>query len=732
MKQKKSQKLHQEINYRNRRRFGLFFLLIVISVFIIFSYRFIWIVSTHQASGVNLNQKQEQIHQSKTILPANRGHIFDQNGNIIAQNDSKFTITATTDKRAGMEIDGNKSIPLYVTNKEAVAKLISDNLPITKDLIFKQLKLNGYQIRFGAGGDNIPVAVKDKIEKQIKKEKITGIEFLRRPARLYNGGIFASQIVGIADLMIDDQEKSNAQLVGKLGIEREFNAQLSGKNGYIERKVNLRAGFGDRIVENRVNPSDGKDIYLTLNSDFQKHLETLVTQVNESYHPLELNSVMMEAKTGRIVAATQRPSFDTNTLKGLSDMWRDHLVEDTFEPGSVFKAVTLSTAIDLGVYNPNEYYDSGSIKIGPNIIYDWQKNGWGLIPMSQAFPRSSNVGFVHLEQKIGKDRWQKAIKNFGFCQKTGITLPNEQAGFLSFKQPIDQATTAFGQGINVNVIQLLQAYTAIANQGQIIKPQIVKKIVNPTTKNIEFFKIIKKGRPISVNAANETLNEMRRVVNEKYGTGVVYAVPNLDLAVKTGTAEISTSNGSGYLGGSYDYLYSVMGIYPANNPRYIFYVSMKKPQVINKQPEQMLSEIFKPMITYSMSYSKNYQSLQNSDVTVPNLANFSRNEAQDKLLKKGLKPIIIGSGTNIVQQLPYPQTKVLNGDKIILLTNGAMVLPDLKGWSKSDVIKLGQITGKNISINGNGYVSKQSLPPGSSIDFTKKISVDLKENTNEN
>lgn len=732
MKQKKSQKLHQEINYRNRRRFGLFFLLIVISVFIIFSYRFIWIVSTHQASGVNLNQKQEQIHQSKTILPANRGHIFDQNGNIIAQNDSKFTITATTDKRAGMEIDGNKSIPLYVTNKEAVAKLISDNLPITKDLIFKQLKLNGYQIRFGAGGDNIPVAVKDKIEKQIKKEKITGIEFLRRPARLYNGGIFASQIVGIADLMIDDQEKSNAQLVGKLGIEREFNAQLSGKNGYIERKVNLRAGFGDRIVENRVNPSDGKDIYLTLNSDFQKHLETLVTQVNESYHPLELNSVMMEAKTGRIVAATQRPSFDTNTLKGLSDMWRDHLVEDTFEPGSVFKAVTLSTAIDLGVYNPNEYYDSGSIKIGPNIIYDWQKNGWGLIPMSQAFPRSSNVGFVHLEQKIGKDRWQKAIKNFGFCQKTGITLPNEQAGFLSFKQPIDQATTAFGQGINVNVIQLLQAYTAIANQGQIIKPQIVKKIVNPTTKNIEFFKIIKKGRPISVNAANETLNEMRRVVNEKYGTGVVYAVPNLDLAVKTGTAEISTSNGSGYLGGSYDYLYSVMGIYPANNPRYIFYVSMKKPQVINKQPEQMLSEIFKPMITYSMSYSKNYQSLQNSDVTVPNLANFSRNEAQDKLLKKGLKPIIIGSGTNVVQQLPYPQTKVLNGDKIILLTNGAMVLPDLKGWSKSDVIKLGQITGKNISINGNGYVSKQSLPPGSSIDFTKKISVDLKENTNEN
>lgn len=732
MKDKKAQKPYQEINYRNRRRFGLFFLLIVISVFVIFSFRFIWIVNTHRASGVNLNQKQAKIHQAKTVLPANRGRIFDQSGKIIAQNNSKFTITATTDKKAGIEIIDNKKVPLYVTNQEKVVKLISDNLPISREEVAKQLKLNGYQIRFGAGGDNIPVAIKNKIEKQIKKEKITGIEFLRRPARLYNGGIFASQIVGIADLLISDREKANAQLVGKLGVERQFNSQLTGKDGYIERKVNLQAGFGDRIIENRVNPHDGKDLYLTLNSDFQKRLEDLISQANANYRPLELNAVLMEAKTGRIVAATQRPSFDTNTLKGLSEMWRDHLVEDTFEPGSVFKAVTLSTAIDLGVYNPSEYYDSGSIKIGPNVIYDWQRAGWGLIPMAQAFPRSSNVGFVHLEQKIGKTRWQEAIKKFGFCQKTGITLPNEQAGSLAFQQPIDQATTAFGQGINVTVMQLIQAYTAIANQGQIIQPQIGLKLADPTTKKTANFEVIKKNHPISAAAANETLNEMRRVVNEKYGTGTVYAIPNLDLAVKTGTAEISAQNGTGYLRGQYDYLYSVMGIYPAANPRYILYVSMKKPQIITKQPEQMLSEIFKPMVTYSMSYNKNYQSLKNSDVTVPNLAANSRTQGQEKLTKIGLKPIIVGSGATIVQQLPYPKTKVLAGDKVILLTNGAMTFPDLTGWSKSDVIKLSQITGKEITVNGSGYVTKQSLAPGSSIDFSKKITVDLKENSHEN
>lgn len=290
-------------------------------------------------------------------------------------------------------------------------------MPISKDLAWKQLQLKGYQIRFGAGGDNIPVSNKEKIEEEIKKDHITGIEFLRRPSRLYNGGIFASQIVGIADLTDKEKDAQSPQLTGRLGIEKQFNKQLMGKNGYIERKANLGASFGNRTIENRINAQDGNDIYLTLNTDYQKYLEKLISEVNSNYQPVAMNAVLMEAKTGRILAATQRPSFDTNTLKGLSDMWRDNLVEDGFEPGSVFKAVTLSSAINSGVYNPNEYYDSGSIKIGPNIIYDWQRAGWGIIPMSQAFPRSSNVGFVKLEKEIAVIVGKIILINSAFVKK---------------------------------------------------------------------------------------------------------------------------------------------------------------------------------------------------------------------------------------------------------------------------------------------------------------------------
>lgn len=731
MKKRNVKLTQSELTYRNRRRFGLFFLLVVIIVFMIFSFRFIWIVSTHKASGVNLDHKQEILHQSKVILHANRGRIFDQLGNVIAQDASKFTITVTTDKKAGKKTEKDAEVPLYVTDKEAIVQLISSNLPISKDLIRKQLSLKGYQIRFGSGGDNIPVSIKEKIEKEIKNKKITGVEFLRRPSRLYNGGIFASQVVGFADLDDDKKELENPQLVGRLGIEQQFNSQLTGKNGYIERRVNLQAGFGSRTIENRVSAKNGNDIYLTINTDFQKYLEKLVTDAVQNYRPQAANAVLMEAKTGKILAATQRPSFDSNTKEGLSEMWRNNLVEDGFEPGSVFKSITLSSAIDLGVYNPDQYYDSGSIKVGPNTIYDWQRAGWGIIPMSQAFARSSNVGFVKLEQEIGANRWKQYIDNFGFCRKTGITLPNENTGSLQFKEPIDQASTAFGQGVNVTVMQLLQAYTAIANGGQVIQPQIVEKIYNSDDKITRKYKLIKKNHPISSQAANSTINEMRRVVTEKYGTGKVYAVDNVDMAVKTGTAEIAQDNGAGYQKGQYDYLYSVMGIYPAGAPRYIFYISFKKPQNVIKQPEQMLSEIFNPMVQYSMSYNKVYKSLRNTDIATPDVSNKNTKPASENLIKKQLKPEIIGTGGLVVQQLPLPKTRVLPGEKVILLTNGAMTMPDLTGWSKSDVIKFGQITGKTIKFSNSGYAIRQSVPPGGSIDFVDKITVELKENINE-
>lgn len=149
------------------------------------------------------------------------------------------------------------------------------------------------------------------------------------------------------------------------------------------------------------------------------------------------------------------------------------MVEDGYEPGSVLKIATLSAAIDSGHYNPDQYYKSGSVLVSGKKISDWQTAGWGMIPLNQAFARSSNVGMVKLEQEMGAKTWKSYIEKFGFLKKTGIELPGETAGTLQYERPLDQATTSFGQGVNVNVMQMLQMTSAIANNGTMIKPQIL-------------------------------------------------------------------------------------------------------------------------------------------------------------------------------------------------------------------------------------------------------------------
>ncbi len=168
------------------------------------------------------------------------------------------------------------------------------------------------------------------------------------------------------------------------------------------------------------------------------------------------------------------------------------MVQDSFEPGSVFKVLTLSASVNSGNYHPNQYYNSGSVTINGTTIHDWQTSGWGSIPFSQAFPRSSNTGFVHIERQMGAKTWREYLNRFHIGKKTGVTLPGEQPGLIAFKSPIDQAVTSFGQGINVNVMQMMQAYSSLANNGQMVKPQYVDKITDSDGKTLNGYQIKKK------------------------------------------------------------------------------------------------------------------------------------------------------------------------------------------------------------------------------------------------
>lgn len=699
---------------RNRRVFGRLLLLIIAAIFLVFAGRFAYIAATGHIAEVDLTKRSQKKYKADSVIRAQRGTIYDSLGNVLAQDINAYSVYAVLSH----DYVGPNKKPLYVTDKKKTAKVLSRYLPLSEEKIYKQLtpaNRSVYQVEFGSAGQNLSLSIKRKIE----KEHLTGIYFNESPTRLYPNGTFASHVIGIAQSP-KDEDGADQSLVGVMGIEKYFNKQLAGQDGY---KNFARDSYGYTINQkkNKVKAAkNGQDIYLTLDSRLQSYMETLLTSVNKKYKPKSMNAVLMNAKTGEILAASQRPTFNASTKKGIGKIWRDTLVEDGYEPGSVLKIATLAAAIDSGNYNPNQYYQSGSIGVGDKKINDWQTSGWGMIPLSQAFARSSNVGMVKLEQAMGPKVWKDYIQKFGFLKPTGIQLPGETEGTLQYVRPLDQATTSFGQGINVNVMQMLQMTSAIANDGTMIKPQILSGINQDHQ-----VKPIKAGKPIKASTAKSVLQNMEDVVYQDYGTGQVYQIPDYKVAVKTGTAQITGPDG-GYLTGASNYIFSVSGIAPADDPKYILYVTMKQPQNMTDSAESILAQVFNPMMKRALEYTKKAEKDTQQQVTVPSVIGQSTDEAQKKLTDLGLQTASVGSGNLVVQQLPKANSVILPKQRVILMTNGAMTMPDVTGWSKNDILKLAQLTGVEIDIKGSGYAYHQSLAVNGLLDGVKKIKVQLK------
>ncbi|HJE15075.1 MAG TPA: penicillin-binding protein, partial [Lapidilactobacillus dextrinicus] len=345
---------------RNRVIVGLILIVAMSAVLLLFISRFAYIATSGHVGSVDLTKKTEQKYSQNKVLLGKRGTIYDVSGNIIAEDSNVYSVYAILDKKYN-DTDGK---PLHVVNKKKTAKVLSKYLPLSQKKILTYLKKkNQFQVEFGSAGKNLSLNTKKKIE----AEKLPGIQFTDTPSRLYPNGTFASHIVGLAQLSNTDEKKKTTdeddeKLTGILGIEKYFNNALTGTNGL---QTSKRDTFGYEIPNSKVvtkQPKNGSSIYLTLDSRLQSYLEQLMTNVQEKYKPVKMTAVLMNAKNGKIIAASQRPTFNASTKKGIGSMWRDSLVEDTYEPGSAFKLLTVSAAIDAGTYKPNEYFQSGSIK----------------------------------------------------------------------------------------------------------------------------------------------------------------------------------------------------------------------------------------------------------------------------------------------------------------------------------------------------------------------------------
>lgn len=704
---------------KNRRIMTKIMMLLTGLMFLVFVVRFSTIMLTKKVDGVDLSEQIDNLYSRSSILPAKRGTIYDIGGNPIAMDATSYSLVGVlTDKWSQDEKN-----PQHIIDKEQTAEALAKHIDMSNSEILSLLNQeNVDQVEFGLAGTNLSYGIKAAIE----EEELNGIFFEETPSRLYPNGVFASHLVGYAAV---DSESEDSVLVGMMGIEQAFDDLLNGQDGKVTDQKDSQ-GYGipgtEVVLE---EPIDGKEIYLTLDMRLQTYLETLMTKVYEEAEPEEMVAMLVNPKTGAVMAATQRPTFNATTMEGIDERWQNLLVEEAFEPGSTFKILTIAAAINEGIFRPYDTYQSGSIEVEGGKISDYNLVGWGPISYLEGFGRSSNVMVVKLVQEMGYDVWEEYMQAFGMTTPTESKLANEATGHYNYDYPLEKANTSFGQGVTVTPFQLIQAFTSVANGGDMMKLNYIHKIVDPETGEETIIEPEKLSSPITAETASVVLDYLTTVVYEDYGTASAYAIDNATVGVKTGTAELVNPETGLYYTGQYEYLYSTVGFAPVEDPDYILYVTLKMPKNnTDKNFVNYLTDVFNPMMTRAVSYSE--LGIETDGTTkkgmIPKVTGQSKEEAISTLEAAGFSSVsLIGSGSRIVQQFPYNETEALFNQKVVLMTEGAMTMPDVRGWSKDDVLKIAELTGVSFEFEGDGYVVYQQLNAGSLINVEESIKIIL-------
>ncbi|EMW6023651.1 penicillin-binding protein [Enterococcus faecium] len=710
----------------NRKKVGIILFATSIGLFFLFAVRFSYIVIGGHVAGTSLAEKTKQLYQGSEVVKAKRGTIYDRNGVALAEDASSYSIKAILSKTY---TSGDKKLYVEEKNFDKIAEILHKNLSIDKkdalNILEDGAKKELYQVEFGSYGKNISQETKQNIEADMKKEGVAGLYFVDHQARMYPNGVFSSHFIGYA---VPDKDENG--LVGKLGLESAYNDILSGKDGkIIYQKDNFQNPLPGTVAEEE-KAVDGQDIYTTLDSRLQSYLETLMDQVNEEYQPEELTAVLMKAKTGEILAMGQRPTFNPETMEGLTGkdaIWRNFLVQDSYEPGSTMKVFTTAAAIEEGEFNENETFQSGKIQVEDATINDHDFGEKGVLTMRQALSWSSNVGMVILEQRLG-GRWYNYLQKLGFGQSTHSGLDDEVNGALPTLNIVDRAMSAYGQAVGVTNFQMMKAFTSIANNGTMIQPRYISKVVDPQTGEERTTQTEVLGQPFSKETTEKVCEYMRDVVeSENYGSAYgVYSVPGYNVSAKTGTAQIASDTG-GYQTGDTAYLYSIVEMVPSEDPDYVLYLTMKHPKTYDRMA---LAKIANPLMKRAMDFKETEEDsdteTKTEKVSVADYRNLEADVAAADAQKSGLQPVVIGNGKKVQKQSTANGDQLISGEKLILYTGGDKLMPDVTGWSKADIMKLGKILGIEVSFDGDGYCVKQELAPYEKI-TEDKLSFTLEE-----
>ena len=666
--------------------------------------------------GINMKDFALNRNTVSNTIYATRGSIFDRDGNSLAINVTSYTVIAyLSPKRTGAS-----SVIKHVEDPEYTAYKLAPILNMSVEKLTDLMSQNLYQVELGPGGRGITELKKQEIEQL----GLPGIDFIEDQKRYYPNGDFASYIIGYA------KKNEDGSIIGEMGIESKYDDTLKGTDGFEEYQQDLNGYKIPDTKETRTNPVNGSNIYLTIDSNIQRFLETAVKENSKKYEPEWMVMSIMDAKTGDVLGSSSTPSFDPN-IKNITN-YENPLASYLFEPGSTMKIYTYMCAMETGAYDGNKTYLSGKYKIGDDTVKDWNSGyGWGNITYDLGFEYSSNVAIANIVNTIlTKEQLKECYEKYGFGDITGIELGRELSRDLTFKYPIEVANAGFGQGILTTPIQHLQALSIISNNGKMLKPHIVEKIIDSNTEETIYERTKEETEEL---VSKETIEQIKQLMdnvvnaNNEGTTGKKYHIDGLDIIGKTGTAQIYDEINGGYLTAENAYIYSFSGMFPKNDPQILIYAAIKKPNYGNTSTiSESVVDVIKNIAKYkNINTTKKEENRNIKEYTLDNYINKDLEQTKQKLEKNGLNVITIGNGDTIVDY--YPKQKIITNDRIILITNGnEFKLPNMTNWSKRETKYVLDYLNINYKLTGEGYVTEQNIPEGTVI--TNELELEIKLN----
>lgn len=694
--------------------------------------------------GEQYRLKAERNQLSDTQISAQRGTIYDFNMNVLAKSASAWLVY----------IDPSKIVS--GAQRELIVKNLSELLGVDANTVRKKAERtkSGYEKIAG----EVETKVKDRLRsfisenaKEYKLNEIIGID--PDTKRYYPYSSFASTIIGFTDA--DDR--------GRTGLELKYDKALTGTAGRIITAQNARQGAMSSDYETTFDPKAGYSLVLTIHEVIQYYLEQSLQQALLDTGAKYAYGVVMDVKTGAILGMTSKPDFDLNhpnrltnraaaekleaipeqedrqreTVNALFAQWRNRTVSDTYEPGSVFKTVLISAALEEGVVDLNTTYTcTGGIQVANHFQRCWKRTGHGRETLTEGFMNSCNPFFITIGQKLGKEKFYKYFEAFGFTEKTGIDLPAEAAPvadvtYHSLKSMgiTELSSSSFGQTFQVSPIQMVTAVAAVANGGKLMRPYVVDSLLDGEGNVIEKNLPDMKRQVISQKTADTVAQMMEKVVSK--GTGKNAYVAGYRIAGKTGTSE--------KIGKADAYLASFVGFAPADDPKVAVLIVVDEPTSGHgggAVAAPIAGDIFEKVLTY-LNVDPRYEEheMESLSSVAPDLVGRTVSEARALAAKYTVN--FVGEGRTVISQMPIHGQQIRKGGVIVAYTDKGVgkltaPVPDLSSHlSVGQANRAAVNAGFNIKLSGkaseSGFVSyRQSLPPGSEAEKGTVITVYFK------